>query len=149
MREVKESNAIYQALAILENRVRQPEAYITQPSDIIDLLRLRMANKDREVFTVVFLDTRHGVISVDDMFFGNLSGCAVYMNPIARRAVTLNAAAIIVAHNHPSGIAEPSYADRELTERLHDAMKLLEIRLLDHVVTAGVHYVSFSERGWL
>ncbi|TXG75956.1 hypothetical protein E6Q11_05735, partial [Candidatus Dojkabacteria bacterium] len=69
--------------------------------------------------------------------------------PIAWFSVTFNAAAIIVAHNHPSGIAEPSHADRELTNRLYDAMKLLEIRLLDHVVTAGVHYVSFSERGWL
>lgn len=149
MRQVKENTAIYQALAILENRVRQPESYITKPEDITNLLRLRMADKEREVFTVVFLDARHGVIAVEDMFFGNLTGAAVYMQPIARRAVLLNACAMIVSHNHPSGIADPSHADRELTERLRQAMALLEIRLLDHIIVAGSQYVSFSERGWI
>lgn len=146
---VAEDAAIYDALKILEKRVRKADTYITDPNSIRTLLQLRLMPQDHEVFTVVFLDARHGVIATEDLFHGSLTGAAVYVGQVVRRALLLNCAAVVVAHNHPSGIPEPSAADRELTERLRQAMALVEIRLLDHVVIGGEKQVSFAERGWL
>lgn len=146
---VAEDAAIYDAIKILEKRVRKADTYITDPNSIRTLLQLRLMPQDHEVFTVVFLDARHGVIAVEDMFHGSLTGAAVYVGQVVRRALLVNCAAVVVAHNHPSGIAEPSAADRELTERLRQAMALVEIRLLDHVVIGADSQVSFAERGWL
>ena len=148
-REVKEDQAIYNAISILERRVKMPESYISAPADIVNLLRLRFADKTEEVFTAIFLDARHGVIAIEDMFFGNKTGAAVYVGNIVKRALMLNACAMVISHNHPSGIATPSSADRELTERVRQALALVEIRLLDHVVVGAMETCSFSERGWL
>lgn len=146
---VAEDAAIYDAIKILEKRVRKADTYVTDPNSIRTLLQLRLMPQDHEVFTVVFLDARHGVIAVEDMFHGSLTGAAVYVGQVVRRALLVNCAAVVIAHNHPSGIAEPSAADRELTERLRQAMALVEIRLLDHVVIGAESQVSFAERGWL
>lgn len=146
---VAEDAAIYDALKILEKRVRKANTYVTDPQSVRTLLQLRLMPQDHEVFTVVFLDARHGVIAVEDLFHGSLTGAAVYVGQVVRRALLVNCAAVVVAHNHPSGIAEPSAADRELTERLRQAMALVEIRLLDHVVIGAESQVSFAERGWL
>lgn len=118
---------------------------ITAPADIRGLLQ----GFDQEVFLAVFLDARHRVIAIEELFYGSLTGAAVYVGQVVRKALLKNAAALTVAHNHPSGVAEPSSADRELTERLRQALALVEIRLLDHVVVGDVGYVSFAERGWL
>ena len=146
---IAEDAAIYDALTILKRRVKKPNTYVDSPSSIRNLLQLHLMDRDAEVFTAIFLDARHGVIKLEDLFFGSLTGAAVYVGQVVRKALLCNCAAMIVAHNHPSGVAEPSAADRELTERLRQAMALVDIRLLDHVVIGGDAQVSFAERGWL
>lgn len=122
---------------------------IAAPADVRQALRARLRDRDHEVFSALFLDARHQVIGVEDLFQGSLTGAAVYVGEVVRRALKLGAAAMVVAHNHPSGVAEPSAADRELTERLRQALALVEIRLLDHVVVGDLDTCSFAERGWL
>jgi len=122
---------------------------IGAPSDVQDAMRARLRDRQNEVFSALFLDARHQVIAVEDLFNGSLTGAAVYVGEVVKRALRLGAAALVVAHNHPSGVAEPSAADREITERLRQALSLVEIRLLDHVVVGDVDTVSFAERGWL
>jgi len=146
---VAEDAAIYDAIKILEKRVRKANTYVTDPQSVRKLLQLRLMPQDHEVFTVVFLDARHGVIAVEDLFHGSLTGAAVYVGQVVRRALLINCAAVVVAHNHPSGIAEPSAADRELTERLRPVIARVEISFLDHVVIGAESQVSFAERGWL
>lgn len=146
---VAEDAAVYDAIKILEKRVRKANTYVTDSQSIRTLLQLRLMPQDHEVFTAIFLNARHGVIAVEDLFHGSLTGAAVYVGQVVRRALLVNCAAVVVAHNHPSGIAEPSQADRDLTERLRQAMALVEIRLLDHVVIGAESQVSFAARGWL
>lgn len=122
---------------------------IGAPSDVQDALRARLRDRENEVFSALFLDARHQVIAVEDMFNGSLTGAAVYVGEVVKRALRLGAAALVVAHNHPSGVCEPSAADREITERLRQALGLVEVRLLDHVVVGDSASVSFAERGWL
>ena len=122
---------------------------ISAPADVQQAFRARLRDADHEIFSVLFLDARHQVICIEDLFHGGLTGAAVYVGEVVKRALKLGAAALVVAHNHPSGVAEPSAADRELTERLRQALTLVEIRLLDHVVVGDAHSVSFAERGWL
>ncbi len=122
---------------------------IAAPADVQQAFRARLRDAESEVFAALFLDARHQVIGVEDLFHGSLTGAAVYVGEVVKRALKLGAAALVVAHNHPSGVAEPSAADRELTERLRQALALVEIRLLDHVVVGDAASVSFAERGWL
>lgn len=122
---------------------------IAAPRDVQDALRARLRDRESEVFSALFLDARHQVIQVEDLFTGSLTGAAVYVGEVVKRALRHGAAALVVAHNHPSGVSEPSAADREITERLRQALALVEIRLLDHVVVGDADSVSFAERGWL
>jgi DNA repair protein RadC len=124
-------------------------AAIAAPADVREALRAHLRDRVREVFAVIFLDARHQMISLEDLFQGGLTGAAVHVGEVVRRALALGAAALIVAHNHPSGIAEPSTMDRELTERLRQALALVDVRLLDHVIVGDLETVSFVERGWL
>jgi DNA repair protein RadC len=122
---------------------------IAAPRDVHEALRARLRDREHEVFSALFLDARHQLITVEDLFSGSLTGAAVYVGEVVKRALRLGAAALVVAHNHPSGVCEPSAADREITERLRQALGLVEIRLLDHVVVGDCDSVSFAERGWL
>lgn len=145
--------AILQAAAEIGRRmqasgIKRGQA-IAAPADVYQALRARLRDRDHEVFAALFLDARHQVIGIEDLFHGSLTGAAVYVGEVVRRALRLGAAAMVVAHNHPSGVAEPSAADRELTERLRQALALVEIRLLDHVVVGDLDTCSFAERGWL
>jgi DNA repair protein RadC len=139
---------IQRALRVLEKRV-QYGPVMQSPADTRSYLALRFAGQPREVFSVLFLDTRHRVLAVEDMFFGTLAGASVHPREVARRALELNAAAVIFAHNHPSGVPEPSEADKALTLRLRDALDLIEVRVLDHIVVGGAETISFAERGLL
>lgn len=103
----------------------------------------------REVFGCLFLDTRHQVITFETLFLGTLDAATVHPREVVRRALELNAAAVILAHNHPSGVAEPSQADRALTRRLSEALGLIDVRVIDHVVIGEGETTSFAERGWL
>lgn len=112
-------------------------------------LQLLLAHQEREVFLVMFLDNQHRVICHQQMFAGTISRVEVHPREIVREALKVNAAALILAHNHPSGQAEPSQADRSITEKIVQACQLMEIRVLDHLVIGRGEYVSFAERGWL
>lgn len=122
---------------------------LTSPATTMEYLQTILRDRSREIFTCLFLDTRHRVIAVENLFQGSIDGACVYPRIVAERALRLSAAAVIVAHNHPSGISEPSLADQAITRRLKDALLLLEIRLLDHFVVGDGLPVSMASRGML
>ena len=122
---------------------------LLSPDSVRRFLQLWLHDRPVECFVGVFLDSQHLVIAARELFRGTLAQTAVYPREVARQALRLNAAAIILAHNHPSGVAEPSAADRLLTDALRSALGQLDIPVLDHLIVAGNHCVSFAERGWL
>jgi len=122
---------------------------LTSPAMTMDYLQTVLRDRKREIFTCLFLDTRHRVIAAEDLFQGSIDGACVYPRVVAERALRLSAAAVIVAHNHPSGVSEPSLADQAITRRLKDALQLLDIRLLDHFVIGDGPPVSMASRGML
>lgn len=128
--------------------IRKRDA-LTTPAAVRDYLRIMLAQRDHEVFMVLFLDAQNRVIAPEEMFRGTLTQTSVYPREVVKRALSLNAAAVILAHNHPSGVAEPSQADQCLTQSLRSALGLLDIRVLDHIVIAGGNATSFAERGLL
>ena len=119
------------------------------PDKVKEYLRLQLGGLDHEVFAVMFLDSQAHLLALEPMFRGTLAQASVYPREIVKRALTLNAASVILAHNHPSGVAEPSAADVSLTRSLGAALRLVDIRVLDHIVVGGDSAVSFSERGLL
>jgi DNA repair protein RadC len=134
--------------AILKKKMQRGIS-LTSPAMTIEYIQCQLKDKKNEVFHVLFLDTRHRVIEAEDMFYGSIDGASVYPRVVAERALQLGAAAIIVAHNHPSGVSEPSLADQAITRRLKEALMLLEIRLLDHFVIGDGPPVSMASRGML
>jgi DNA repair protein RadC len=136
------------ALDILAVRLPHTDA-LTNPEDVKKYLITQFADLEHEVFACLFLDNRHRVIRYQEMFRGTIDGCSVHPREVVKAALTANAAAVILAHNHPSGVAEPSRADMQLTRRLTDALELVDVRILDHIVVGGAETVSFAERGLL
>lgn len=118
-----------------------------EPAAACDYFRDRLGNQEREVFAAVMLDTRHRLIEYVELFFGTIDGAEVHPREVAKCALRLNAAAVIVAHNHPSGETEPSAADRAVTLRLKQSLALLDIRLLDHVIVGGCESLSMARKG--
>ena len=148
-KEADEDRIIAQALTILEKRVEGCNLF-DSPKAVTEYLTVRNgARKDqaREVFTVLYLDSQHRLIEAVDEFIGTLSQTSVYPREIVRSAMARNAAAVILCHNHPSGAAEPSRADEMLTQTLKSALSLVDVRVLDHFVTAGGKAVSMAELG--
>lgn len=121
----------------------------TSPASTRAFLAARLRDRRSEVFCCLFLDTRHRMIAFDEMFQGTVDGASVHPREVVRRAMDHNAAAVILAHNHPSGVSEPSRADRAITRRLRDALALVDVRVLDHFVVGDGEAASFAERGWL
>jgi len=132
----------------LDERLRSRDV-IRAPADLDAYLRMTLAGRPYEVFLAVFLDGRNQVIATDELFRGTLTHAEVHPREVVRAALRHNAASIIACHNHPSGIAEPSNADRVLTEALRQALLLVDVRLIDHVIVAGNRTLSFAERGWI
>ena len=124
------------------------EGTFTNPTNVKEYLKLKLGAHDREVFAVMFLDNQHQLISFEELFFGTIDAASIYPREVLKAALNHNATAVVFAHNHPSGIAEPSQADRRITQRLVDALKLVDIRVLDHIVV-GENCVSFAEKGWV
>ena len=122
---------------------------LTSPQAVRDYLRLTLRARPYEVFVGIFLDSQNRVLASEEMFRGTLAQTSVYPREVDKAALACNAAAVIFAHNHPSGVAEPSRADELLTQALKQALALVDIRTLDHFVVAGSHLVSFAERGLL
>lgn len=140
---------IKRALALLELHLCEPGASFTSTHATRDWLRLKMAGLEREIFMVLFLDSQHRLLECETLFSGSISSTEVHPREVVKAALRHNAAAVILAHNHPSGHAEPSQADRQITDRLQNALELVEVRVLDHLVVGHNAMVSFAERGWL
>ena len=142
-----------QLQAVLEMSRRHLAATIDRgdlmdsPQAVRRYLMAHLRHYQQEVFACLFLDNRHRVIRFEPMFFGTIDAASVYPREVVKKALALNAAALICAHNHPSGVAEPSLADEHITHRLGDALKLVDIRLLDHMIVGDSDVVSLAERG--
>ena len=122
---------------------------LSSPQQVKDFLRLQLAHEDQEVFAVMFLDVQNQLLQFEEMFRGTLSQTSVYPREVVKRALAVQASAVILAHNHPSGTAEPSRADEFLTQTLKQALQLIDVRVIDHLVVGGDQAISFAERGLL
>lgn len=143
-----DDGVIFNALAILEKRMRAGPVF-ESPAAVKDWLRLRLAPLEHEEFGVLFLDAQHRLIEFRSMFRGTLSQTSVYPREVVKEALALNAGAAVLAHNHPSGAAEPSRADEFLTQTLKSALALIDVRVIDHIVVGYSGAVSLAERGLL
>lgn len=132
----------------IDEQLKQRTA-LTSPTAVRDYLRLTLAARPHEVFVCIWVDAQHKVIAVEEPFRGTLTQTSVYPREIVKAALAANAAAVIFAHNHPSGVAQPSQADELLTRSLKEALALVDVRVLDHFVVAGSQTLSFAERGLL
>lgn len=141
-----EEGILLAAATILEQRL-QRQGRIHSPEQAGSYLVARCAHLPHEVFGVVFLDTKHHILATEHLFSGTIDGCDVHPRVVAKRALELSAAAVILFHNHPSGNPEPSEADRKVTKRLEQALGLLDVRVLDHLVIGGQQHVSLAARG--
>lgn len=144
-----------QLQAVMEMSRRHLEACLVRdsalesPQAVRQYLSARLRHEAREVFACLLLDNRHRVIRYEALFYGTINAASVYPREVVKLALECNAAAVILSHNHPSGVAEPSQADRQITDRLCEALSLVDIRVLDHMVIGDTEVVSFAERGWL
>ena len=134
------------AARILSAAIRTTDA-LTEPYNVKQYLICELRGYERECFACLFLDNRHRPIAFEKLFFGTIDGATVHPREVVKRALARNAAAVIFAHNHPSGVAEPSHADRAMTERLSNALALVDVRVLDHIVIGDGPAVSLAERG--
>lgn len=141
---------IQNALKILENRINYDidAPVLTSPDSSKKYVKLQLSGYPHEVFACLFLDNRHRVIAFEKLFRGTIDGASVYPREVVKAALSHNAVAVIFAHNHPSGCAEPSRADEAITKRLKAALELIDVRVLDHLVV-GNEVISFAERGLL
>jgi DNA repair protein RadC len=122
---------------------------IRSPNDTHDFLRAKLAHLEHELFCIIYLDNRHRVIAFEELFRGTVDGTSVYPREIVKQALRNNAAAVILAHNHPSGVAEPSQADERITKRVKAALELIDCRMLDHVIIGNDKSTSLASRGML
>ena len=130
----------------MEQELQRGDA-LTNPDAVRRYLSARLRGHSQEVFACLFLDNRHRIIAFEELFFGTIDGASVHPREVLKRALVHNAAALILAHNHPSGVAEPSRADQSITQRLSDALALIDIRVLDHIIVGDGPAVSLAERG--
>ena len=127
----------------------QRESALESPQAVRDFLKAQLRHELHEVFACLFLDTKHRVLAFEVLFHGTIDGASVYPRQVVKRALANNAAALILTHNHPSGIAEPSQADKILTERLKEALALVDVRVLDHFIVGDGEPLSMVENGWM
>jgi len=142
----KGDQLIAQALEILAQRFERNDV-LTRPLETANYIKLKLADREHEVFGLINLDNRNRVIADHEIFRGTIDGASVYPREIVKQVLADNAAAVILYHNHPSGVAEPSQADIRITERLKSALALVDVRLLDHVIVGGADHICLSEKG--
>lgn len=141
---------IVKALAVLDSRLREPGECLTSPGAVRAFLMLHLAELEHEAFVVLFLNAQNRFVAYQELFRGTLTQTSVYPREVVKAALRLNAGAVIFAHNHPSGLSEPSRADEVLTGSLKSALAVVDIRVLDHFIVAGRgEPLSFAERGLL
>lgn len=146
----REDRLIERARKVLERRLLAARTVVDSPLVVKQFLKFELAEESREVFYAIFLNSQNGVIAFEPLFVGTLSQTSVHPREVVRRSLELGAAAVILAHNHPSGAGEPSQADRLLTDTLKTALALVDVRILDHFIVAGASWpTSFAERGLL
>lgn len=145
--ETLDDAIVRKALLVLEARLKKPESYFTSPESVSKYLVLKLAERESEVFGVMFLDNRHGLIAVEEVFQGTIDGASVWTREIVKAVLKHNAAAVILFHNHPSGYPMPSSADKVITRRIKDALALIDVRTLDHLIVGGMDTHSFAEHG--
>lgn len=142
-----ENQVIESALAILESRLQKTEGSISSPQDARNYVSLKLADRKQEVFAIMFLNTRHQIIEFREMFHGTIDTAAVYPREILRAVIETNSAAVVLAHNHPSGSPDPSEADIRLTKHIAAALELINATVLDHLIVGGMTVTSMAERG--
>lgn len=145
---IQPDDIIKLAADILYEGLSQREV-LSSPNDVARFLQLRLAHEEHENFAVLFLDAKNRVITYQKVFSGTIDSAAVYPRVVAKLALTFNAAAVIVAHNHPSNDCEPSEADKRLTRQLKESLALVDIRVLDHFIVSRAGWMSFAERSLL
>jgi len=143
----REDKAIYRAIKILEKRLGEEGEELKKPEAVRAYLKMRLAGEEREVFMVLFLNARNRLISAEPMFYGTLNHVSVHPREVVRRALLHNASAVMFAHNHPSGLPEPSAGDNTLTQAMKESLALVDVKVLDHFIVAGKKMISFAERG--
>lgn len=143
----REAKTVQAAIRILELHLHKPGQALTSPGAVRDYLRLRLGGQQHEVFVCIFLDAQHRVIEAADLFHGTLTQTSVYPREVLRAALERNAAAVIFAHNHPSGVAVPSRADELLTRNLKEALTYIDVKVLDHFIVGDEEVLSFAEKG--
>ena len=144
-----QQNIIREALNILQKDLSKNQIGMNSPQAVKDYCRLKLATKEHEVFAVLFLDNQHRLIEFKELFRGTISSCSVHIREVAKEALKLNCAAVILTHNHPSGICEPSLSDVNITKSLKKSLSLFDIRVLDHIVVSLEGTTSLAERGEL
>ena len=145
-----ENVLIRRAMKLLEDRLEYEKISLNSPGAVRDFLCLRLAQLEHEVFLVIWLDAQNRLIDVEELFKGTLTKTSVYPREVVKRALAVNAAAVIFAHNHPSGIPTPSPADKSLTHTLKGALALVDVHVVDHFIVGGAKPpMSFAESGLL
>jgi len=142
-----EDATIAAALRILESRLKIPGYYFSDPTSVKQYCRLWLSAELAEKFGVLFLNNRNGLIASEVLFTGTIDGASVHPREVVRACIAHNAAAVIFTHNHPSGITDPSQADIQITGRLKDALALIDVRVLDHIIVGSRNAVSLAEQG--
>lgn len=145
---ISEEDVLYWAEKIITRRFIRSN-YLTSPDATREFLQIILAKEHRELFIVIFLDNQNGVLGYETLFQGTIDGAAVYPREIVKAVLDNNSASVILAHNHPSGTAIPSEADKRITTRVIQALDTIDVRVLDHLVVGGIDIVSFAERGLL
>ncbi|WP_145576324.1 MULTISPECIES: RadC family protein [Yersinia] len=144
-----EQRTIRRALNLLAKQLREPGVSFTSTHVTRDWLRLHLTGLEREVFIVLWLDNQNRLLAQETLFTGTINSTTVHPRELVKSAMKHNAASAVLAHNHPSQLAEPSQTDRQITDRIKTALELVDVRVLDHMVVGGLDIVSFAERGWL
>lgn len=142
-------NTVNRALAMLAAQIKEPEMTVKNPSAVKHFLTLKLSEHKNEVFCALFLDNQHNVIEFEELFFGTINAASVHPRVLVQRALAHNAAAVILAHNHPSGICEPSMSDHDITATLKKILAVIDVRVLDHIIVGGTETHSFAENGSL
>ncbi|MEI2637078.1 MAG: DNA repair protein RadC [Methylotenera sp.] len=142
----RENKVVYKALKILERKLLIDETIFNNPGKVADFLKLKLGFEEREIFAVMFLDAQNRLIEYAPMFYGTVYETSVYPREVVKKALSLNAVSVIFSHNHPSGKPVESEADKLLTKQLKTALKMVDVRVLDHIIVAGNKTLSFVEK---
>jgi len=147
--QIRDDQVIAAAIEILSGRISHDRISLTSPASVKNFLSLKLAQQEREVFVALWLDVKNRLIAYEELFYGSLTQTSVYPREVVKSALKHNAAGVIFSHNHPSGETSPSSADELLTTSLKQALALVDVRVLDHFIVAGINTMSFAERGLL